>query len=146
MQVQLPFPVYILGPVHESQAGLFPDLNGCELAENLVYLGRGGCLKTNEGLTVAYLSGSSTKHPDPKVRIDAAKQVRTMEARTNCEAADFKGVDVLITSDWPSGVANHAGDPVGFLSKEDESARTLVARLALKLRPRFGSHSSFYTL
>ena len=136
LQATLPFPVYILGPVHESQTELFSDLNGCELADNLVYLGRGGCLMTNEGLTVAYLSGASTKHSDPRMRIDAAKQIRTLEARTGCEAPDFKGVDVLITSDWPSGISSNAGEPVGFLDKEDESARTLVARLALKLKPR----------
>ena len=137
MQVQLPFPVYILGPVHESQVGLFPDINGCELAENLIYLGRGGCLKTNEGLTVAYLSGASTNQAtNDKVRIDHVKQIKTIEARTGCESPDFKGVDVLITSDWPSGITNHAAEPEGFLNKEDQSARTLISRLALKLRPR----------
>jgi len=147
-KVQLPFPVYILGPVHESQVGLFPDLNGCELAENLVYLGRGGCLKTNEGLTVAYLSGVSTTHANDAIRVDHLKQLKTLEARTGCDAPDFKGVDVLITSDWPSGITNNAAaEPEGFLTKDDQSARQLISRIALKLRPRYhfaGLRDSFY--
>ena len=41
-KVQLPFPLYILGPTQQNQVKLFPDLNGCELAENIVYLGKLG--------------------------------------------------------------------------------------------------------
>jgi len=148
-KVQLPFPLYILGPTHQSQVELFPDLNGCELAENIVYLGRGGCLKTNEGLTVAYLSGSSLKaSTDPSLKIDPIKQVKTLEARTGCESSEFKGVDVLITTDWPCGVTNGAAQPPeGFLNKDDDSARTLIARMAVKLRPRYhlaGVRDTFY--
>ena len=146
-KVQVPFPVYILGPLNEKQTAHYSDLNGCEISENLVYLGRGGCLTTNNGLTVAYLSGSSLNHPDDKVKIDVNKQIKTLEARTGCETSGFKGVDVLMTSDWPSGITNHAAEPEGFIRKEDESARTLVARLALKLKPRYhfaGIHDAFY--
>ena len=72
------------------------------------------------------MSGASTKHSDPRVRIDAAKQIRTLEARTGCEAPDFKGVDVLITSDWPSGISSNAGEPVGFLDKGLVDAERVV--------------------
>ncbi len=55
--VRLPIPVYVLGPNRAEECGRFSDLSGYEMAENLVYLGGSGCLTTEEGLTIAYLSG-----------------------------------------------------------------------------------------
>ena len=54
---KVPLPTYILGPTHPSQLISYPDLAGCELAENLIYLGKQGCFTTKEGLRIAYLSG-----------------------------------------------------------------------------------------
>lgn len=34
-----PVPTYILGPVSKQQLSYFPDLNGCEIAPNITYLG-----------------------------------------------------------------------------------------------------------
>ena len=146
-KVSLPIPVYILGPLSQKQAENFPNINGCELAENLVYLGRGGCLKTNEGLTIAYLSGNSVSTKEEAVRIDVEKQLKTLEARSGCDQPSFKGVDIFITSDWPAGITNNASDPVDFKVKEDQSARTLISHLTSKLRPRYhfaGIHECFY--
>ena len=46
---KVPLPVYILGPTHPSQLMAYPDLAGCELCENVIYLGRqvGGRLIIN---------------------------------------------------------------------------------------------------
>ena len=48
----MPLPVYILGPTDPGQLVCYPDLAGCEIAENIIYLGRQGCFTTKEGLKV----------------------------------------------------------------------------------------------
>ena len=55
---RLPFPIYILGPTRQNQNKYFSDLDGYEMTENLIYLGRHGCLTTKDGLRVAYVSGT----------------------------------------------------------------------------------------
>ena len=35
----VPLPTYVLGPSNENSARHFGDLRGCELAENVIYLG-----------------------------------------------------------------------------------------------------------
>ena len=37
---KVPLPVYILGPTDQSQLLPYPDLAGCEMCENVIYLGR----------------------------------------------------------------------------------------------------------
>lgn len=34
-----PVPTYVLGPVTKQQLTYFPDLNGCEIAPNITFLG-----------------------------------------------------------------------------------------------------------
>ena len=71
-RVKVPLPVYILGPNAPHELICYPDLVrfpgadflrlfpvqvGCELAENVIYLGKQGSFTTREGLKIAYLSG-----------------------------------------------------------------------------------------
>ena len=37
---KVPIPVYVLGPTDPSQLISYPDLAGCELCENVIYLGK----------------------------------------------------------------------------------------------------------
>ena len=37
---QIPVPIYILGPVTQSQLALYPNLEGCEFGANICYLGK----------------------------------------------------------------------------------------------------------
>ena len=41
----------------------YPDLEGAEICENVIYLGRQGCFTTNDGLRIAYLSGVNAEDP-----------------------------------------------------------------------------------
>ena len=41
-KVQVPAPIYLLGPLNESQKNFYPDIEGCELAPDVIYLGRIG--------------------------------------------------------------------------------------------------------
>lgn len=58
---------------------------------------------------------------------------------------NFRGVDILLTSDWPSGVATHTQPPeqLDMTCTGSEA----VARLAVTVRPRYhfaGSMHRFY--
>ena len=78
---KVPLPTYILGPTAPTQLSSFPDLAGCELAENLIYLGRQGCFTTKEGLRIAYISGSQAQDS-----LEAGGHNYTVESLNSLEA------------------------------------------------------------
>lgn len=119
-QSKVPCPIYLLGPKDESQKSHFPDIEGCELAPDVIYLGRIGLLTTSQGLKLAYAS--------PNVDFQA---VKALEIRSKCEESDFQGVDILLGSEWPLGLGS--GDDQ--VQKTDGLA--MLSRLAVKLRPRY---------
>lgn len=49
---------------------------------------------------------------------------------------DFRGVDVLLTSEWARGVATHIAMPPDWLDTGGTGSEA-VARLAISLRPRY---------
>ena len=112
-------PIYILGPDDDQQKSHFPDIEGCELAPDVIYLGRIGLMTTSSGLKLAYIS--------PKVDFEAVKAI---EIKSQCEFTDFQGVDILLSSDWPLGLG----------SGDDQVQKTdgvpMISRMAYKLRPR----------
>ena len=89
-----PVPIYLLGPLNESQRSNYPDIEGCEMAEDILYLGKAGNLTTSNGLKIAYIS--------PGVDFET---VRNLEVRSRCDESGFHGVDILLSSDWPKGIA-----------------------------------------
>ena len=129
-KIKVPAPIYLLGPQDDSQKFLFPDIEGCELATDIIYLGKIGLLTTSQGLKMAYIS--------PNVDFES---VKSLEVRTKCDSEDFQGVDILLSSDWPLGI--------GSLDNEVKATDgvSVVSRLAVKLRPRYhfaGTKGVFY--
>ena len=58
---------------------------------------------------------------------------------------NFRGVDLLLTSDWPKGVTNYTSPPTGVAMELVGSES--VAKVALVARPRYhfaGTMHSFY--
>ena len=55
-KIKVPVPIYLLGPMDDSQKSYFPDIEGCELATDIIYLGKIGILTTSQGLKMAYVS------------------------------------------------------------------------------------------
>ena len=51
------------GPNSKDEVGCYPDLNGSEICENVIYLGKQGSFTTNEGLRIAYMSGVNGEDP-----------------------------------------------------------------------------------
>jgi len=133
---KVPLPVYILGPTDPSQLMAYPDLAGCELCENVIYLGKQGCFTTKEGLKIAYLSGIQASDVlSAKSHNYTPENLNNLEASLKWDDPKFQGVDILLTCDWPKGITNNAGrlDSVDDLGV----GSALVSRLGLLSRPRY---------
>jgi len=137
-RMKVPLPVYILGPNSEDELLPYPDLAGCEITENVIYLGRQGCFTTKEGLKIAYLSG--TKSPDllsAKNFNHTHLNLQQLEASLKWDNPNYVGVDILLTSDWPKGISNNCGQSRCESVDDLTAGSAIVSRLALLARPRY---------
>ena len=133
---KVPIPTYILGPTDPSHLICYPDLAGCELAENVIYLGKQGCFTTKEGLKIAYLSGLQTHDVlSAKSHNYTAENLNSLEATLRWDSPRYLGVDILLTSDWPRGITNNL--PSKPAVDDLTVGSPLVSRLALLSRPRY---------
>jgi len=132
---KVPLPVYILGPNDPSELLPYPDLAGCELCENVIYLGRQGSFTTKEGLKIGYMSGVQSGDPlKAKEHHYTVANLQQLEANLKWDESKYQGLDILLTSDWPKGISTHAPKP----ETDDLSVgASLVSRLALLSRPRY---------
>ncbi|XP_061468662.1 CWF19-like protein 1 [Rhineura floridana] len=129
-----PIQTYVLGANNSETARRFPDASGCELAENITYLGRKGVFSGASGLQIAYFSGTeSTVEPAP-AHCFGAKDVADLKTSL-LSASQFKGIDILLTSPWPKGVEAFGNSPGGTDTKKCGSG--LVSFLAASLKPRY---------
>ena len=130
-RLDLGAPLYFVGGNHEPWAALDAHPGG-PWSPGVWFLGRAGVREVH-GLRVAYLSGVWS----PRVSVagrpaDAGPRLRTFytleEVEAVARAAAGRPVDVLVTHDWPAGIAGpHRGRPVG---------RPELRRLTETLRPR----------
>lgn len=118
-------PTYILGPNDSNAVKFYPEVNGCELAPDITYLGtneisyfpcfcssphllcfigKRGLFTTNSGLTIAYVSGIEDSSLSPECRITPDDIERTRNACVKTQQAIYRGTDVLLTSAWPENV------------------------------------------
>ncbi|XP_039448083.1 CWF19-like protein 1 homolog [Culex pipiens pallens] len=136
-------PVYILGPVDEASAKNFSTLTEGDICQNLSYLGKRGIFSTSSGLKIAYVSGlevegssASGKVPDWKFTKEDAVAVRDSCFASKSNMGDYRGVDLLLTSQWPAHV------------KEDvRNGSKAVAWLADAVKPRYhvcGLNGEYY--
>ena len=49
------FIILISGPNSRDEVSCYPDLEGSEICENVIYLGKQGCFTTNDGLRQIYI-------------------------------------------------------------------------------------------
>jgi len=130
--IVVPAPLFFIAGNHEPYAAL--DANGGwangagEWGPNVTYLGRSGVCET-AGLRIGFLSGiygeswfrrSESRQPIRRQGRNAAHY--SVQELAMLRAALGDGVDVLVTHDWPTGIAEvgHFG-PVG-----DERIRALI--------------------
>eukprot|EP00079_Xenopus_tropicalis_P013168 XP_002941169.2 PREDICTED: CWF19-like protein 1 [Xenopus tropicalis] len=129
-----PIQTYVLGANNQETVKHFKDVDGCELAANITYLGRKGLFTGASGLQIAYLSGiESSSEPAPAYCF-TAKDVTSLKMSLTSNSK-FKGVDILLTSPWPKEVSNYGNALPNEASKKCGSA--LISNLAFTLRPRY---------
>ncbi|CAH1785742.1 unnamed protein product [Owenia fusiformis] len=138
---KVPIPTFILGPNKESHKRFFTEDDGGELCENVTLLGSQGVYTGSSGLKIAYISGMEGEAADP-THFDSS----TGESlRGPLVDAKFRGVDILLSSQWPADVEKYATSPEGVESTKTGSR--IISQLALSLRPRYhfaALEGSFY--
>ncbi|XP_013839114.1 CWF19-like protein 1 isoform X2 [Sus scrofa] len=129
-----PIQTYVLGANNQETVKYFQDVDGCELAENITYLGRKGIFTGSSGLQIVYLSGTeSLNEPVPGYSF-SPKDVSSLRMML-CSTPQFKGVDILLTSPWPKYVGNFGNSSGEVDTKKCGSA--LISSLAAGLKPRY---------
>ncbi|KAK6487838.1 CWF19-like protein 1 [Huso huso] len=128
-----PIQTYILGAADQDTVKCFPSADGCELTENITYLGRKGVFTGASGLQIAYLSGREAQREPAPAYCFSPKDVDSLTAPL-VSSSKFRGVDILLTSQWPRGVWQYGNNP-------DVDTRSCgassVAHLAEQLKPRY---------
>uniref|UniRef100_A0A8C2Z6V9 CWF19-like protein 1 n=1 Tax=Cyclopterus lumpus TaxID=8103 RepID=A0A8C2Z6V9_CYCLU len=128
-----PVHTYILGAASQKAAKSFPSADGCELADNITYLGRRGVFTGVSGLQIAYVSGREALQEPAPAHCFTSKDLSALVAPLT-GGSKFRGVDVLLTSQWPRGVWQY-GNPPEVNTKFCGSDS--VADLADHLKPRY---------
>ncbi|XP_066985910.1 CWF19-like protein 1 isoform X2 [Macrobrachium rosenbergii] len=129
-QLKAPLPTYILGPHQPRTKEYFPDMKGCELAENIIYLGPSGIYPCSSGLRIMYLSGRETDQKKNDFSF-VYEDIQALET----QATNKPTIDILISGQWPSAVCNFAKKPEGYDPEADGSI--MVSRLTYKVQPRY---------
>lgn len=135
-------PTYILGPNDESSAKFYKNSPDSDICPNLSYLGKRGIYATSSGLKIAYVSGTEAEGDTPKA-VPEWKFTKedVMAVRDSCFASksnmgDFRGVDLLVTSQWPAGIKDEA-----------KTSSKRIAWLADTIKPRYhlcGLNGDYY--
>ena len=131
--VVMPAPTFFIAGNHEPFAALDADGGLIEgqgaLAPGVTYLGRAGAVTIN-GLRIGFLSGiygeatfRRSRENTLEHRIGKHAAHYTAQEYERALAAVRPGVDVLITHDWPSGIAQTTGH-LGEVG--DERVRALI--------------------
>ncbi|KAI4504302.1 hypothetical protein M0802_000773 [Mischocyttarus mexicanus] len=126
-------PTYIIGPNKEEDLKYYPNIDGHEICQNLTYLGRRGLYVATSGLKIAYISGIESNKTDFKEICFQKNDVVSVKNACLKGQPSFRGVDILLSSPWPTGITDL--DPKKPDFKYDGS--DLVAWLAAQIKPRY---------
>jgi len=96
----------------------FVAANICCFGSMAVCLGRRGLYTGSSGLTVAYLSGTETSSRSGREPVTGDTHFTAVDIDDLCQSltgvSQFRGVDLLLTSQWPRGVNKYATAAVSF--------------------------------
>ncbi|KAH9519188.1 hypothetical protein Btru_074929 [Bulinus truncatus] len=143
-KLKVPVSTLILGPTKPELTIFFNGVDGSELCDGVTYLGKQGRFTGSSGLQIAYLSGfeSSTGKGDDCTF--TAEDCYSLIAPITSDP-NYKGIDILMTSQWPKGVEKYGSST--NVSEETFPSSSCIAELARVLRPRFhfaGLEDIFY--
>lgn len=133
-------PTYILGPNKFEHAKQYDGLDDGEICPNLTYLGRRGLYTVSSGLKIAYVSGLEARDSEASsinnFKMDDVKAVANACLASNNTTGEYRGIDILISSQWPNG------------ARENEpNASELLSWLCTEIKPRYhfcGYNDSYF--
>lgn len=126
----MPVPTYVLGPSKPgvSIAEFVSEQDNGEICSNLTYLGKRGLYTASTGVKIAYLSGlEGTASDDTHFDMSDVELIRNACLSSNT-STDFRGVDILMTSQWPKGIEK---------AEDDSTTSALISWLSTQIRPRY---------
>uniref|UniRef100_A0A1B0B669 Cwf19-like C-terminal domain-containing protein n=1 Tax=Glossina palpalis gambiensis TaxID=67801 RepID=A0A1B0B669_9MUSC len=128
-------PTYILGPTSEVLNKNY-KVNECgEICTNLSYLGKRGLYSLSSGVKIAYVSGREKPPEDQQCEAayyftkDDIIAVRNLCFVNKSSASDYRGIDILLTSQGPYG-----------LDEQELNSSKLVSFLCKEIKPRYHFH------
>uniref|UniRef100_A0A1A8RUV7 CWF19-like protein 1 n=1 Tax=Nothobranchius rachovii TaxID=451742 RepID=A0A1A8RUV7_9TELE len=92
-----PVHTYILGAASQETVRNFSTSDGCELAENITYLGRRGVFTGASGLQIAYVSGREALQEPAPAHFFTSKDLSALVTSLTSNSK-FRGVDILLMS------------------------------------------------
>uniref|UniRef100_H3DN04 CWF19-like protein 1 n=1 Tax=Tetraodon nigroviridis TaxID=99883 RepID=H3DN04_TETNG len=129
-----PIHTYVLGAASQETVKNYPSAEGCELADNITYLGRRGVFTGASGLQIAYVSGQEALQEPAPAHCFTPEDLSALVVPL-VNNSKFRGVDILLTSQWPRGVWQYGNNPQEVNTKTCGSSA--VANLADSLKPRY---------
>ncbi|KAL8597581.1 hypothetical protein ACOMHN_001512 [Nucella lapillus] len=130
-KLKAPVSTLILGPCKPELSDYYPESEAAELCDNITYLGRHGRFRGSSGLQIAYFSGLEGQGERSLSTFGAKNAADFLQPIGN--SPQYKGVDILLTSQWPRGVDKYASD-AGVERRMDS---TLIGEVARVVKPRY---------
>ncbi|KAG8041693.1 hypothetical protein G9C98_006988 [Cotesia typhae] len=143
-KAKIPIKTFIIGPNRTSDLGHYLNLESSEICPDLIYLGKRGLYITDSGLKVAYVSGIDEPGSTlPKEILLTENDVTSVRNTCLKNQPNFRGVDILLSSQWPIDVnrLNSTNQKFHFRGSK------LIAWLAAQIKPRYhvcALEESFY--
>lgn len=142
-KAKAPISTLVLGPNRPEYDIYYSEESG-DLCENVTYLGKQGRFSGSSGLQIAYLSGTEASGAADESCTFTAADAKSLISPVSGDPG-YKGVDILITSQWPMGVEKYA---TAIDRNNPKSTDSLcIAEVARVLKPRYhfaGMEKIFY--
>lgn len=102
MCITVPVTTYILGPNNEDTTAMFQE--DSEICPNVYYIGKRGLYVTTNGLKIAYISGTYNNEKSRKDYQYSFEDALFLRDVCIKGSDNFRGVDILLTSQWPTNI------------------------------------------
>ncbi|XP_049876735.1 CWF19-like protein 1 [Pectinophora gossypiella] len=132
---KVPVTTYVFGPSNKDHVQYYCE-EGAEIVANVIYMGRRGLFTTSADVKIAYLTGLSRRELGKDIPMCTFEPSDCSAVRDACfrGQAEFRGVDMLITTLWPSGIQQ---DELQKADVEQEKLSDLLSWLSIHVKPRY---------
>ncbi len=109
------------------------------------YSGKRGLYTISSGIKIAYVSGIDAEKSDWSFDTEDVKAVRNSCFINKTSMGEYRGIDILLTSQWPFGIDDT--DTKTDKSGSNDAASKLLSWLAREIKPRYhfaGLNGKYY--